>query len=201
MSFVPFFEWTFKPLKSIFCILVTYPIIEVTFIIQAMNQWASSSSFRAWDYSPQKKINWNSFFVQHWIWNIISATVASLEGLFANSDSVNLIWLNVRCKTLVFDRKCELAGRLLGAMLHCCFWSWSLVKMTYFSVVSMVERQLELSVCEAEGCLLLVLSVTGMVTILTLELKSLSPLLPSATYKPIFWIYCRAALHWPLWAF
>lgn len=36
--YVLVFEGESEPLKSIFCILVTYSIIEVAFIIQAMNR-------------------------------------------------------------------------------------------------------------------------------------------------------------------
>lgn len=85
MFYILVFEWMSKPLKSIFCIPVTYPIMEVTFIIQAMNQWASSGSFRARDDSPfvkkkKKLIETRSLFkVEYRIFPFLLLWSVSLE--------------------------------------------------------------------------------------------------------------------------
>lgn len=68
MFYILVFEWMSKALKSIFCIPDTYSIIEVTFIIQAMNQLATSSYFISELEMTldlfKKAFNWNFLFVQ-----------------------------------------------------------------------------------------------------------------------------------------
>lgn len=169
MSFV--FEWTSKPLKSIFCILVTHPITEATFIIQAMNQWAASSSFRAGYYSSfvKKRKIIETHSLSSFTYKVFSFLLLQTitGGYFCKHGKVNLIWLHGRCKK---NQKNKQLWGLLGAMLQCCFWSWTPEKMTYFSDTQLGPVRGDSLSCHrrgAEECPLVV-SMTGMAKALTL---------------------------------
>lgn len=106
MFYVLVFEWTEKPLKSILCIPDTYPIIKVTFIIQAVNQWASSGSFRVRDDSRRlwgggKLIETRSLFrISYGIFSFLSCLDFSLQRDY----EMNLIPLSGRCRAAVLYR-------------------------------------------------------------------------------------------------